>query len=246
MSTEMITFVIGMLSALSILAERLIRLPKPLFEKLSDRMKRILAALVVVGIVATFATQTIQYVYAATSNKDRNRIEREYARTLYLFSENKLDLTAQFLKNNKYVVGYQAYRNKDYVTAKGYFRETIEAGQFVPESHYLLAYIDLLEHEKAGNGDLSVAMNEVIAAHNADRDYIAPYYLRGILEVKGNLIENGLNDLKVAVLSDGTACYDLQQHDEIKRWWQRVAEDPIFQGIQAQCRAKWGLSPGTH
>lgn len=244
MSTEMITFGIGILSALCILLERLFRIGH-LFAKLPNRVARILTASVIVGIVALFATQIVQYASAATANKEKRRIEQEYARVLYLFSENKLDLTSQFLKDKQYVAGYQAYRNQDFSAAKGHFRQSIAENRFVPESHYLLAYIALLENEKSGGGDLSDAMTDVGLAISEDRDYIPPYYLRGILEVKVNRIKDGLEDLKVAVLADGTACYDLQQPVEINRWWARVAQDAGFVAVQAQCKAKWGVSPMT-
>jgi len=211
-------------------------------------MKRLLSALVVAGIVVSAITQSIQYVYAATAidqkkkvEQEKRRIEKEYARVLYLFSENKLDLTAQFLRDKQYVAGYQAYRNKDYSGAKGHFRQSIDHAEFVPESRYLLAYMYLLENEKTEDADLSEAMKEVTRAIEQDRDYAAAYNLRGILEVRSRLIENGLDDLKIAVTSDGTACYDIQQYDEINRWWGRVAKHTRFLSIQTDCRAKWGI-----
>lgn len=249
MSTEMITFTIGILSVLPVLSEKLIHIPDHLFLTLSDRTKRVFATLVFVGIIVSPITQTIQYVYAVTATDQKNKIEqekrkveKEYAQVLYYLAENKLDLTTQFLRDKPYVIGYQAFRNKKFNDAKGYFHQSISKSEFVAESRYLLGYISLLENEKTDGADLSYAIKEADSAIEQDRDYAAPYYLRAILKVKGDQIENGLDDLQSAVTLDKTTCYDIQQPDEINRWWQRIAQHARFLSIQTDCRTKWGIS----
>ena len=105
----------------------------------------------------------------------------------------------------------------------------------------MLAYLLLLEHEKAGGGDLTDAVDHVNTSIKEDVDYRPPHYLRAVLELKGNLIAKALRHAEEAVMVDGTACYDLQDPEEVRRWWSTVAGTNEFERIRGKCKVRWAI-----
>jgi len=246
MSHETTNLFIGWTVLLVILAEGLVRIPGHMFEKLPVNLRRVFAGLVVTCVVVSMASQGIQYVQASVlsqqasdATKEARRLEREFTNNLYLFAENDPVQTDKFLSTNPYLAGYREYRNRHYQQAEAYFKEAIDKSQFVAESHYLLAYIALLEHEKAKDGDFEPVKTEIKAAMEADPDYGQPYYLRAIVEVKEGNGGAALDDIEKSARLQSDTRYDIHQPKEIALWWQGIAKEPRLKKIQTECQAHW-------
>lgn len=253
MSKETIALLFGVLSALPILAG-LGQIPKEMFNALPGRVKRIVPFLVILGIFSGCAAQAMQYKQARdsdTGKRDAERgkrdAERKFARLLFLFNTDKRDLSAEYLRDDPYVAGYQAMHdalkhNTDFTVAEVHLGTAIKRGQFAPESHYLLAYISLVKYERGHeDSNLANAMKEATEAAKADPEYMAPYYLRSIVEFNSGMVDQGKKDLEIAVTGDGIQCANLQHADEIERWWKKVAQELWFKKMQMGCKARWGL-----
>lgn len=248
MSKEMITLVFGVVSNLPILVG-LLQIPKEMLNSLSERLKRIVTMLIILGIVAGCATQAIQYKQAINSDNEKREAERKFARLLFLFNTKEHDLSTEYLREDPYVAGYQAFHqafnnNTEFTAAEALFKEAINHKKFEPESHYLLAYISLVNYERSQDAKyLGNAMVEAVKA-TADSEYMAPLYLLAIAEVNSGMEEDKwMKNLETAARGDGIQCANLQRPDELKRWWKKFAQDPKFKRIQAECGAHWHLLP---
>ena len=235
------TFVVGLLGLLTIICDKVTNIPSNITNLLSRRFRRAIAVFAVIGIIASIAAQSVQYVFASTSDKDKRRLERELARVLYLFAERNETLNARYLADKPYVAGYQAFRRGHFADARTRMELSISQGKFLPESHYIIGYMSLLEADGQPNPDFGAALENFRKAAAADPDYAAPYYARAIIEVRQGQVKDAMKHLRLAATLDGSVCVDLQEPQEIDRWWLKVWKVPAFADVQRDCRARWGL-----
>jgi hypothetical protein len=119
--------------------------------------------------------------------------------------------------------------------------KAIENHQFEAESNYLLAFISTHKEDQCldANVDWSDGEDDLKKAIAIDPDYLAPYYLRAVLELDGAPPRKKLamDDLRKAVTGkDGVqSCYDINDQLEINNMLSSLKDDPDFEELQQDC-----------
>src|ERR1700694_3508716 len=141
---EVLTLVLGLLASLALFRN----IPK---------VTGIFRWLLVVGIVAQLATQSVQFALAEGSSERQRAAEKEYATFLYVFLEDNPTLTNQFLTKNLYARAYRDFRSGRHTEAKEGFLRLVREGSYKPQGFYLLARMSQLDEERSQHPDYSEA-----------------------------------------------------------------------------------------
>lgn len=188
-----------------------------------------------IGILVQVATQALQYFNAAGRQVDQ---DRQFAYSLYAYTKDDPRLLTVFAADTPYVIGYRLFEDGPprFDEAKPFFRQSIDKGQFVASSYYILATIERNEHPAS----LTTAKSLFGRAISADKRYAAAYYGRALTEVT---VERAaaLDDLALALKYEqgDLICLSINLPDDVKRYWQSVASDEQFKErfkeLQAEC-----------
>jgi hypothetical protein len=211
------------------------------------------------AIATQLSTQGLQF---SNAHLTRPELDRHAAFALYAYTEDDKVLLNTVARDEPYLIGYRYFRDgyqyhrqaidpkldagtraaaekqaeQDFAAATQKFDDSIERGEFVAQSHYLMADIIRI----APNiDDVTPAEKHLDAAIKWDREYSAPYYLRAILEVEHNEKAAALNDLKSATMYGTVECFDINNPTEDERVWKPIAALPAFLKLQQDCKTRY-------
>jgi hypothetical protein len=188
-----------------------------------------------VGILTQIATQVWQYSNAAGRHVDQ---DRQFAYALFAYTLDNPKLLREFASDTPYVIGYRLFKDGDvyFDKAKPYFYKSIERGQFVASSYYILATIERMQNRI----DLTAAKKLYDKSINSDKVYAGAYYGRALTEVKPTP-SAALEDLRMALRYEegDLICLTINMPEEVTNYWGSLAVDDNlirqFKQLQASC-----------
>lgn len=201
----------------------------------------------VLGVVATIATNIVQYVFAV-NNKARGRKEAENASAiaLYAFEDKNPDLL-KAIAPKSYLMGYRHFRHHEFDEALPYFNECIRRETFVAPSLYLLAYMETHNSDFSLRTDVDYApaLADLDLALKDFPDYAPALYLKALLLVNSRQIEPAFQALSQAVFIDRYGyipAQDINDPGEVRTFFAPLAGQDRFVRLQKECREFQGLS----
>ncbi len=210
------------------------------------------------AIGTQLSTQGLQYSNAHLTRKE---LDRRSAFVMYAYTEDDKVLLNTVAADEPYLIGYRYFRDgyqrhnqardqkldpaardaaqkqadQEFAVATQKFRDAIARGQYVAQSHYLIA--DMIRIKPGA--DLGQAEDELTAATGDDPQYSAAYYLLGILDLQDHKPGKALEALTKATSYGTVECFDINNPTEDDDVWKPIASDPQFKHLQEDCKHRY-------
>jgi len=188
-----------------------------------------------IGIFTQIATQGLQYLNASGRHKD---LDRQFAYALFAYTRDDPKLLKDFASDTPYVIGYRLFKDNppNFDAARYYFDKSIDKGQFVASSYYMLATIERIQHPN----DFTAAKRLFGKAIESDAKYAGAYYGRALTEVNMEA-SAALDDLWMSLKYEegDLICITINDPVELEKYWKTVTSNAglneRFKEFQAGC-----------
>jgi len=243
MSMSLIIATIGTAAAALAALER-IALGK---EEESRRRRRLTYATVVATLFINVVLHWFQYHNVTTAAlKEQKKLERDLAFSLWAYTSEELP-ALKYLANSrhKYVLGYYYFKHDkiwgNKILAQDAFKESIEGGDFVAPSKYLLAVMARLKKPM----DLTEVRELLESGIAYDPDYSSLYVERGILRTLQTEPKAAIDDLRRAVDLNKVHCYTITRNSvQPDHPLSRLQQETSFKSLKEDCEVRErGLDP---
>lgn len=217
---ELLTLLVGVFAASSTL------------QALTDiaRKRWFFQILFFLGMGTQISTQGIQFSNALISRKE---LDRKAGFVLYAYTEKDMVLLNTIASDDPYLIGYRYFRDHRYPEAREKFEEAIKQGKFVAQSQYLIAHMIRMQ-----SSDWTEAEDHLTKAIEYDDKYSPAYYARAIIKENGNEISGAIDDLTTSTSYGVIECFDINNPQEVKTVWPKIASNPRFTALQADCKRR--------
>ncbi len=187
--------------------------------------------LLLAGLTVQVITHVLQY-WNVSKGRSQAKIELEgrLAHAIWAYTDNNTDLLAIYAEHVPYLLGYRAFKNREYDRARLFFDRSIESDQFVAASSYMIAHLIRIQ-----GGDHTDVRRYLAQALEHDPKYAAAYYSRAIVRLQAKEFALAREDLSEAVLLDPGPCHDLRNPENIHDIWKVLDDNEFLQGLQRDC-----------